>query len=187
MVIAAVVRIRAETKALARQVVISSALASPSEDEIRLANQAGFVEASKPQSPALIFRSMKTSSSSGISTRGPTAFSQYTATSVVAFRCCSTEHSVVRLASRLSASEGGVTTLGSQLTFGRDCLGGQVYRRAGAAKYNFFDDFLARKASTRGRRLTDQGATIGLAHWRNFTSRSAFIVNMLIRRNADAG
>ena len=44
VVIAAVVRVRAETKALARQVVISSALASPSEDEIRLANQAGFVE-----------------------------------------------------------------------------------------------------------------------------------------------
>jgi hypothetical protein len=44
VVIAAVVRVRAETKALARQVVISSALVSPSEDEIRLANQAGFAE-----------------------------------------------------------------------------------------------------------------------------------------------
>jgi hypothetical protein len=44
VVIAAIVRLRAETKALARQAVISSALASPSEDEIRLACQAGFVE-----------------------------------------------------------------------------------------------------------------------------------------------
>ena len=44
VVIAAVVRVRAETKALARQVVISSALASPSEDEIRLANQADFLK-----------------------------------------------------------------------------------------------------------------------------------------------
>ena len=74
VVIATIVRLRAETKALARQAVISSALASPSEDEIRLAYQAGFVRARKPRSPALIFRSMKTSSSSGISTSGLKAF-----------------------------------------------------------------------------------------------------------------
>ena len=53
VVIAAVVRVRAETKALARQVVISSALASPSEDEIRLANQAGFVEG-KEATPSML-------------------------------------------------------------------------------------------------------------------------------------
>ena len=42
--ITAVVRVRAETEADARQVVTSSALASPSADEIRLANQANFIE-----------------------------------------------------------------------------------------------------------------------------------------------
>ena len=41
--IMAVVRVRAETEADARQVVTSSALASPSADEIRLANQANFI------------------------------------------------------------------------------------------------------------------------------------------------
>ena len=42
--IVAVVRVRAETEADARQAVTSSALASPSTDEIRLANQANFIE-----------------------------------------------------------------------------------------------------------------------------------------------
>ena len=42
--ITAVVQVRAETEALARQAVISSALGSPSADEIRLANQANFIE-----------------------------------------------------------------------------------------------------------------------------------------------
>jgi hypothetical protein len=42
--ITAVVRVRAETEALARQAVNSSALGSPSADEIRLGNQANFIE-----------------------------------------------------------------------------------------------------------------------------------------------
>ena len=42
--IVAVVRVRAETEADARQAVTSSALASPSTDEIRLASQANFIE-----------------------------------------------------------------------------------------------------------------------------------------------
>jgi hypothetical protein len=42
--IVAVVRVRAETEADARQAVTSSALASPSTDEIRLANRANFIE-----------------------------------------------------------------------------------------------------------------------------------------------
>ena len=43
--ITAVVRVRAETEADARQAVVySSALGSPSADEIRLANQANFIE-----------------------------------------------------------------------------------------------------------------------------------------------
>ena len=41
--IMAVVRVRAETEADARQAVTSSALASPSADEISLANQANFI------------------------------------------------------------------------------------------------------------------------------------------------
>jgi hypothetical protein len=43
VVITAVVRVRAESESQAREVVSSSALASPSAEEIRLANQAGFV------------------------------------------------------------------------------------------------------------------------------------------------
>jgi hypothetical protein len=42
--ITALVRVRADTEAVARQLVISSALGSPSADEIRLANQANFTE-----------------------------------------------------------------------------------------------------------------------------------------------
>ena len=42
--IMALVRVRAETEADARQAVYSSALGSPSADEIRLANQANFIE-----------------------------------------------------------------------------------------------------------------------------------------------
>jgi hypothetical protein len=41
--ITAVVRVRAESESQAREVVSSSALASPSAEEIRLANQAEFV------------------------------------------------------------------------------------------------------------------------------------------------
>jgi hypothetical protein len=41
--IIAVVRVCAENESLAREVVASSALAAPSADEIRLANQADFV------------------------------------------------------------------------------------------------------------------------------------------------
>jgi hypothetical protein len=41
--ISAVVRVRSESKSLAREVVASSALASPSADDIRLANEAEFV------------------------------------------------------------------------------------------------------------------------------------------------
>jgi hypothetical protein len=41
--ITAVVRVRAESESQAREVVSSSALASPSAEEIRLANQADFV------------------------------------------------------------------------------------------------------------------------------------------------
>jgi hypothetical protein len=41
--ITAVVRIRAESESLAREVVASSALASPSADEIRLANESEFL------------------------------------------------------------------------------------------------------------------------------------------------
>jgi hypothetical protein len=40
----AVVRVNAETEALARDVIVSSALGSPSTDEIRLANQADFLK-----------------------------------------------------------------------------------------------------------------------------------------------
>jgi hypothetical protein len=39
----ALVRVNAETEALARDVVVSSALGSPSAEEIRLANQADFL------------------------------------------------------------------------------------------------------------------------------------------------
>ena len=49
----------------------------------------------------------------------------------------------------------------------------------------FFDDFLARKASN-----ADQGATICLAHWRNFTSRSGRFtcnIQILIRRTRRCG
>jgi hypothetical protein len=42
--ITAVVRVRAETEADARQVVTSSAIAAPSAAEISLANQANFIE-----------------------------------------------------------------------------------------------------------------------------------------------
>ena len=42
--ITAVVRVRAETEADARQVVTSSAFAAPSAAEISLANQANFIE-----------------------------------------------------------------------------------------------------------------------------------------------
>jgi hypothetical protein len=41
--ISAVVRVRAESESLAREVVASSALASPSADDIRLANEAEFI------------------------------------------------------------------------------------------------------------------------------------------------
>ena len=41
--ITAVVRVRAESENLAREVVASSALASPSADDIRLANEAEFI------------------------------------------------------------------------------------------------------------------------------------------------
>lgn len=41
--ITAVVRVRAQSESLARKVVASSALASPSADDIRLANEAEFV------------------------------------------------------------------------------------------------------------------------------------------------
>ena len=41
--ITAVVRVRAESESLAREVVASSALASPSADDIRLANEAEFI------------------------------------------------------------------------------------------------------------------------------------------------
>jgi hypothetical protein len=41
--IVAVVRVRAQSESLAREVLSCSALASPSADEIRLANQAEFV------------------------------------------------------------------------------------------------------------------------------------------------
>ena len=41
--ITAVVRLRAESESQARGVVSSAALASPSAEEIRLANQAGFI------------------------------------------------------------------------------------------------------------------------------------------------
>jgi hypothetical protein len=41
--IVAVVRVRAESESVAREVLNSSALASPSTDDIRLANQAEFV------------------------------------------------------------------------------------------------------------------------------------------------
>ena len=40
----AIVRVRAETEADARQALTSSALGSPSANEIRLANQANFIE-----------------------------------------------------------------------------------------------------------------------------------------------
>ena len=40
--ISAVVRVRAESESLARKIVASSALASPSADDIRLANEAEF-------------------------------------------------------------------------------------------------------------------------------------------------
>jgi hypothetical protein len=43
VMITAVVRVCAENESLAREVVASSALAAPSADEIRLANQADFV------------------------------------------------------------------------------------------------------------------------------------------------
>jgi hypothetical protein len=41
--ITAVVRVRAESEASAREVVVSSALASPTTEEIKLANQADFI------------------------------------------------------------------------------------------------------------------------------------------------
>jgi hypothetical protein len=41
--IVAVVRVRAQSESLAREVLTSSALASPSAEEIRLANQAEFL------------------------------------------------------------------------------------------------------------------------------------------------
>jgi hypothetical protein len=41
--ITAVVRVRAESESLARAVIASSALASPSADDIRLANEAVFI------------------------------------------------------------------------------------------------------------------------------------------------
>jgi hypothetical protein len=41
--ITAVVRVRAESESLAREVVASSALASPSADEISLANESEFI------------------------------------------------------------------------------------------------------------------------------------------------
>jgi hypothetical protein len=41
--ITAVVRVRAESESQAREVVCSAALASPSAEEIRLANEADFV------------------------------------------------------------------------------------------------------------------------------------------------
>jgi hypothetical protein len=41
--ITAIIRVRAESEGQAREVVSSSALASPSAEEIRLANQADFV------------------------------------------------------------------------------------------------------------------------------------------------
>ena len=41
--ISAVVRVRAESESLAREVIASSALASPSADDIRLANEAEFI------------------------------------------------------------------------------------------------------------------------------------------------
>jgi hypothetical protein len=44
--ITAVVRVRAESESLARQVIASSALASPSADDIRLANEAEFIRGS---------------------------------------------------------------------------------------------------------------------------------------------
>ena len=46
--ISAVVRVRAESESLAREVVASSALASPSADDIRLANEAEFIRGKKP-------------------------------------------------------------------------------------------------------------------------------------------
>jgi hypothetical protein len=44
--ITAVVRVRAESVSLARQVIASSALASPSADDIRLAKEAEFIRGS---------------------------------------------------------------------------------------------------------------------------------------------
>jgi hypothetical protein len=44
--ITAVVRVRAESVSLARQVIASSALASPSAGDIRLANEAEFIRGS---------------------------------------------------------------------------------------------------------------------------------------------
>jgi hypothetical protein len=41
--ITAVVRVRAESESSAREVVVSSALAAPSGEEIALANQGGFI------------------------------------------------------------------------------------------------------------------------------------------------
>ena len=41
--ITAVVRVRAESESVAREIVASSALASPSADDIRLANEAEFI------------------------------------------------------------------------------------------------------------------------------------------------
>ena len=45
--ITAIVRVRAETEADARQVVTSSAIAAPSAAEISLANQENFIEGKK--------------------------------------------------------------------------------------------------------------------------------------------
>jgi hypothetical protein len=45
--IVAVVHVRAQSESLAREVVTSSALASPSVDEIKLANQAEFIGGKK--------------------------------------------------------------------------------------------------------------------------------------------
>src|SRR3954464_4345969 len=66
----AIVRVRAETEADARQALTSSVLGSPSANEVRLANEANFIGARKARSPRLIFRLRTTPSSSGMSTRG---------------------------------------------------------------------------------------------------------------------
>ena len=66
----AIVRVRAETEADARQALTSSVLGSPAANEIRLANEANFIEGKEGTITEVDFSIVDNSVSSGMSTRG---------------------------------------------------------------------------------------------------------------------